>query len=191
MKSDERLGDYLARLRSNPRPVVVEVWATWCMPCRQMAPALERVSKEYAGRVDLWKLDAGRDPELARTLSVLGVPTVIVYGQDHEMTRRIGAQSEEDIRTLFAAAESGQAPVKNGPPGRERLFRLSAAGAMAVAGLVSGPSLPILAVAGLLAFSGVYDRCPIWRAVAPRLVSLFRGQQIGAGTSAGRAAGGE
>lgn len=70
--------EFLERLRNNPNPVVLDVRATWCLPCRQTAPAREQVSAEFAGKVDLWKPDAGQDRELARSLGVLGVPTLIL-----------------------------------------------------------------------------------------------------------------
>jgi thioredoxin len=165
--------ELLQRLQSHPRPVVVDVWATWCMPCRQMAPALARVSEEFGGRVDVWKLDAGQDPASARALGVFGVPTLIVYRQGQELARRTGAQPEEAIRALFSAAASGAAPTRSGLPNGERLLRLGAAFALAAAGWALGPSLPLLAIAGVVFFSGVYDRCPIWRALSPRLAGLL------------------
>ncbi len=169
--------EFLEQVSNSPRPVVVDVWAAWCIPCRQMEPALVRISGEFSGRVDLRKLDAGRDPELARELGVLGVPTLIAYRQDSELVRRKGGQSEEGLRALFTAAESGLLPAPSGLPGRERSLRLGAAAALAVAGWAAGPSPLILAVAGLVFFSAVYDRCPIWRALAPRLNSLLRRQR--------------
>lgn len=168
--------EFLEGMRDNPRPVVVDVWATWCMPCRQMAPALDRVGKEFAGRVDVRKLDADRDPELVRSLDVLGIPTLIVYRQGQEVARRVGLQYEDGLRALFASAESGGEMAPAGLPRRERLFRIGTAALLAVVSWVAGPSLLILALAGLVFFSGVYDRCPIWQALAPRLSALLRRQ---------------
>ncbi len=165
--------ELLERLRANPNPVVLDVWATWCLPCRQMTPALEQVSADFAGRVDLWKLDAGQDPELARSLGVLGVPTLILYQQDHELARRVGAQPVAALTDLFAAAEAGIAPARAGLLPRDRMLRLGAALGLGAIGWAAGPSPLILLAAGLVFFSGVYDRCPIWQAVAPRLAALL------------------
>jgi thioredoxin 1 len=166
--------EFLERVRNNPRPVVLDVWATWCLPCRQMAPALEQVSGDFAGRVDLWKLDAGKDSELALALGVLGVPTMIVYRQGQELARRVGAQSSSAIAELFTAAEAGVAPARTGLPAGDRMLRLGAALGLAVLGWAAGPSPLILLAAGVVFFSGVYDRCPIWQALAPRLSALVR-----------------
>jgi thioredoxin len=165
---------FLERMRKNPLPVVVDVWASWCGPCRRMAPALDQMGSEFAGRVDVLKLDAGREPVLVQELGVLGVPTLLVYRGDQELARRVGAQSHEGLRTLFVAAESGLAPEPARVPAGERLFRLGVSALLFVVGWSAGPSPLILAVSALIFFSAVYDRCPIWRALSPRLKSLFR-----------------
>lgn len=165
--------EFLEQMQKSTRPVVVDVWATWCIPCRQMTPALDRVRDEFAGRVDVRKLDADSNPELVRELGVMGVPTMIVYRQGREVARRVGAQSEDRLRALFTAAESGLDAAPTGLPGRERMLRLAAAVVVAVLGWMCGPSLLLLALAGLVFFSGVYDRCPIWQALAPRLSALI------------------
>lgn len=168
------MSNLLDRVRAAALPVVVEVWAPWCGPCRSMAPALERVSRAYAGRVELLKLNADEDPQAVRALGVLGVPTLLVFRQGHEVARRTGALPAEGLTALFDAALSEEPHPIVAPTRSERVLRLGAAALLAVMGLASGPAWLLVGAGGLVAFSAVYDRCPIWRALWPRLVQRWR-----------------
>ena len=168
--------DFIESLRQNPRPVVVDFWASWCIPCRSIEPALEKLDKEYTGRVDLWKVNADEHPELLRNLKVYGIPTLIAYKDGQEVARKTGAGSPHALSSLFDAAIRGETP---GPPGlglAERLIRLFAGLGllgMAYLGRFTGLYLVLTVLGGLIAFSAVYDRCPIWQALAPRIARLY------------------
>lgn len=71
--------EFLTKAKANPRPVVVDVWAPWCTPCRMIAPALQGLAGAHTGAVDVWKINADDEPGLARALGVLGIPRLIVY----------------------------------------------------------------------------------------------------------------
>lgn len=161
------------RLASHPRPVVVDVWAPWCAPCRKMAPIVERLAAEYSGRVDLWKVNADEQPDEVRRMGVLGIPTMVVFHGARQVTRRIGVGSEADMRALFEAALSGEPPVRRALAPADRLLRLAAGGAILALALTTGPSLILLAAGGLVLFSAVADRCPVWQAIRPRLAALI------------------
>jgi thioredoxin 1 len=161
------------RLASHSRPVIVDVWAPWCAPCRRMAPIVERLAAEYDGRVDVWKINADEQPEDVRRLKVLGIPTMIIFRGGREVGRKVGAGSEGDLRALFEAALSDTVPARRGLPGADRLLRLAAGGALVVLGLTTGPSLILLAAGGLVLFSAIADRCPVWQAIRPRLAAFF------------------
>ena len=79
---------------SNERPVLLDLWADWCAPCRVIAPALERVIENYAGRVHLAKVevDAGENMKLAGHYRVRGFPTVILFELGEERGRFHGAR---------------------------------------------------------------------------------------------------
>jgi thioredoxin 1 len=158
-----------AQLSQNPRPVVVDVWAPWCMPCRAIAPALNRLGETYSGQVDIWKLNADENPELVKALGIKGIPTLIVFKNEQEVMRHVGAAPQAVLDGLFQAALSGSAPNRQGLGRTDRLLRLAAGISLLAVGWLSGPSLILLAIASVVLFSAVYDRCPIWRAVAPRL----------------------
>ena len=163
----------MERLASHSRPVILDVWAPWCAPCRRMASIVERLAAEYDGRVDVWKVNADEQPEDVRGLKVLGIPTMIIFRGGRELGRKVGAGSERDLRALFEAALSDQVPARQGLPGADRLLRLAAGSALLVLGLASGPSLLLLAAGGLVLFTAVADRCPVWQAIRPRLAALF------------------
>lgn len=160
---------FFEQLRQNPRPVVVDVWAPWCMPCRAIAPVLDKLGKTYSGQVDVWKVNADESPELVRALGVKSIPTLIAFKKDQEIARRTGAAPQVVVDDLFQAALAGSAPPKRGLARADRLLRLVAGTSLLVVGLLVGPSLILVGVAGIVLFSAVYDRCPIWRAVAPRI----------------------
>ena len=174
--------ELINRLENHPRPVIVDIWAPWCMPCRMMAPTLERLGQTYAGRVDVWKINADENASLVRSLGVFSIPTLIVYRGKQEIARRTGAQQPNALSGLFEAALAGEPPAKTGLATTDRLLRGFAGLALLTLGGISGPSLFLLAVGGIVLFSAVYDRCPVWRALAPRFKQVFlKIQQQGGG----------
>ncbi|MCI0518816.1 MAG: thioredoxin [Chloroflexi bacterium] len=166
--------EFTERMKSVEQPVVVDFWATWCAPCRSISPALEKLSKQYEGRVHLMKVNVDNEAELARALGIYSIPTLVVYRGGDEILRRSGAQPLEALTGLFESALSGEAPPRRGLTSAERLLRLGAGTALLILGWNSGPSLLLLGVAGVVLFSAIYDRCPIWQALSPRLAVWLR-----------------
>jgi thioredoxin 2 len=72
-------------------PVVVDLWATWCGPCRMVSPALEKVATDLAGRIKLVKVDVDKSPKLARRFDVMAVPTLLVLDHEKILARQAGA----------------------------------------------------------------------------------------------------
>lgn len=168
---------FLDRLSKNPLPVVVDFWAPWCGPCRSIEPGLKRLGQEYAGRVDVWKVNADEQPALLRELRVYGIPTLVVFQGGQEITRRTGAQSPGALQKLFEAALSGKPPVSTGMRLFDRLLRAGSGLALMWLGyfeVASMMGLVLAGLGGLILFSAVHDRCPIWQALSPRLSALFR-----------------
>jgi thioredoxin len=165
MNTDE----FVERLNGYDQPVIIDIWAPWCGPCRQMDPAFKRLSKEYEGRVVVWKINADSEPELMKTLAVMGIPTIIGYANGKRVFRKTGAQGEKGLRGLFEAVLGNQ-PVPSGIRLFDRLLRLGSSIAVGVLGWLNGPNYLLLGIALILAFSAVYDRCPIYQAIAPRLL---------------------
>jgi thioredoxin 1 len=161
------------RLTSQARPVIVDLWAPWCAPCRWMAPMVERLENEYDGRVDVWRVNADEQPEIVRGLGVIGIPTMVAFSAGREVMQKVGAGSEVDLRTVFEAALSGQAPVRSRIASADRVLRLTTGTAIVILGLNTGPSILLLAVGGVVLFTAVADRCPIWQAIRPRLAALL------------------
>ena len=179
---------FLLRLSANPRPVILDVGAPWCPPCRAIRPTLARLAEEYRGRVDLWELNADEAPELVRGFGIVGIPTLVVFHQGKESGRRTGAQPEPALRELFLAAEQGAAPPARHLAAPDRWLRGGAAAGLAVLGLAKGSTWWLLVAAGLVGFSAVYDRCPIWQAFSPRMRRAWRRASVHTGGAKGGAA---
>ena len=168
---------FLERLKQNPRPVVVNFWASWCMPCRVIGPVVDKLGKDYAGRVDVWKVNADEQPELLRSLRIYGIPTLVAYHHGEEVNRRTGAASPAVLTTLFDAALSGEKIVRSGPTNLDRLLRLSIGAALlllAIYNHFTGFYGLVAAGGAVIAFSAVYERCPIYKALTARLNGWFR-----------------
>ncbi len=168
---------FIAKLKANPRPVVADFWAVWCMPCRMMEPAMQKMEQAYEGRVDVWKINADEQPGLLRELGIMGIPTMIAYRDGQELTRKVGVQSESALTALFASVESGE-QVQEVRPALTPLSRFVRAGGGLALGLwgalSSQPSILLIVIGAVLLFSAVYDRCPIYAALKPRVKALLR-----------------
>lgn len=164
--------EFEQQLRERQLPVVVEFWAPWCMPCRAMSPVLGQLEREFEGRVKLWRINADEETDLVRRLNVYGIPTLIGYQQEREIVRVTGAQSADSLRKLFEALAQGT-PFRQELAPRDRLLRLTAGMAVVALGWWSASSLLLMVLGGIIMFSAVYDRCPVYRAIAPRLKKLL------------------
>ena len=87
---------------SSPLPVLLDVWAPWCVPCRGMEPVIEELASSLSGRVRVAKLNLDRSPEAGARLRIEGVPTVIVFKGGHEVARMIGARGKADLLRALA-----------------------------------------------------------------------------------------
>ena len=68
-----------AEVLKNDKPVLVDFWAPWCMPCKALAPTIEELATEYEGKVVIGKLNSDEHPKMASTWDVRGLPTVMVF----------------------------------------------------------------------------------------------------------------
>jgi thioredoxin 2 len=87
---------------ASPVPVLLDVWAPWCVPCRGMEPVIEELAASLAGRVRVAKLNVDRSPQAAARLRVVGVPTLIVFKGGREVARMVGAREKGDLMRALA-----------------------------------------------------------------------------------------
>ena len=85
-------------------PVLVDLWAPWCGPCRMVSPALESLARELAGRVKLVKVNVDEAPGLARRFGVRSIPTLVVVSGGRELARQVGAAPEGALRAWLEKA---------------------------------------------------------------------------------------
>lgn len=101
-------------------PVVVDFWAAWCGPCRAIAPVLERLAREEAGRVKVVKVDVDADSGLARRYQAASIPLLVVLRDGEEVDRIIGALPPAQLAARLAPVlEQRQEGGQDGQSGRD------------------------------------------------------------------------
>lgn len=88
------------------KPVLVDFWATWCMPCRMLAPTIEELAEDLEGKVIVGKVNVDDDPDLARKYRVASIPTLIVFENGAEVRRSVGVVAREDILDMLGIADA-------------------------------------------------------------------------------------
>ena len=83
-----------AEVVASPRPVIVEYWAQWCGPCRQLGPVLEAIAAEHAEAIDVVKINADENPQTTVKYGVMLVPTVNVFAGGEVVKQLVGARSK-------------------------------------------------------------------------------------------------
>jgi thioredoxin 2 len=91
--------DFAEIVDASSLPVLVDLWAPWCGPCRMVSPALERLATEYAGRVKLVKVNVDSARKLSERFGVQGIPTLLLMDHGRVVSEQVGALPEPALRS--------------------------------------------------------------------------------------------
>ena len=88
---------FSSEVEKSATPVLLDLWADWCGPCHMLAPTIEQLSSEMAGRVKVAKLNIDENPGVANRFGVRSIPTLLVLKGGREVDRLVGVQSKQEI----------------------------------------------------------------------------------------------
>ena len=95
-------GDDASELEAS-KVALLDVSATWCGPCKMIAPIVEELSGEFEGRVDFFNADAEENPALAKKLKVMSIPNLMILKEGKVVARQVGFQGAEELRAWIEA----------------------------------------------------------------------------------------
>ncbi len=82
-------------------PVLVDYWAEWCGPCKQIAPVLEEMATTYAGKIKIAKMDVDANQEIPAKFGIRGIPTLILFKDGQEVAKKVGAMSKSQLTAFL------------------------------------------------------------------------------------------
>ena len=83
------------------RPVIIDFYATWCRPCRMTAPVVEKLAKEYQGKIDFYKVDVDKEQDLAAAFGIQSIPTFLFIPAKGKPTAQMGAMQKADFEEII------------------------------------------------------------------------------------------
>jgi thioredoxin len=89
--------NFAQEVERSPLPVLLDMWAPWCGPCRMIAPTIEQLASELAGRVRVAKLNTDENPMIGSRFNVRSIPTLLVLKDGKEIDRLVGALPKQEI----------------------------------------------------------------------------------------------
>ena len=88
---------FAAEVLNNSKPVLVDYWAEWCGPCRQVAPVLEEIAQEYSGKIEIVKLNVDENPQVTQTYGIMNIPTLSVFKDGEVVKSIVGAKPKSAL----------------------------------------------------------------------------------------------
>ena len=95
--------EHFASLKAGNQPLVVDFWATWCGPCRMVAPIIDELAKQYDGKIVVGKCDVEDNEELAAEYGIRNIPTILFIKNGEIVDKIVGAQSKAKFEEKFEA----------------------------------------------------------------------------------------
>ncbi len=93
--------NFAAEVESSETPVLLDFWASWCGPCRMLAPVVEELAGEFDGKVKFGKVNVDEQPELAMRYGVQSIPTLILFRGGEPVNASVGVVPEDSIRAML------------------------------------------------------------------------------------------
>ena len=84
------------------KPVLVDLWADWCGPCKMLAPTVSEIADEYEGKVKVCKLDVDQAMDIAMSYGVASIPTLILFKDGEIVKKSVGVVSKEEIEAMWS-----------------------------------------------------------------------------------------
>ncbi|HEX4231088.1 MAG TPA: thioredoxin [Bryobacteraceae bacterium] len=89
--------NFSQQVEHSPLPILLDMWAPWCSPCRMIAPVVEQLAAEMAGRLRVGKLNVDENPVTAERFDVRGIPALLIFKAGREIDRIVGVQPKAEI----------------------------------------------------------------------------------------------
>ena len=96
-------GNFQEEVLGSSTPVLVDFWAEWCMPCRMLAPTIDKIAKDYAGKVKVGKLDTDANRDVAAKYGISAIPTVILFKNGEVAQKFVGLRKETEFKAALDA----------------------------------------------------------------------------------------
>lgn len=93
--------DFQAKVLDSQEPVLVDFFATWCGPCKMIAPTIDEVAGEVAGKAKVYKVDIDQSPDIASRYGVMSVPTLMVFKGGNPVAQEVGVQPKQKLLAML------------------------------------------------------------------------------------------
>ena len=95
--------NFIEKIIDSSKPSVIDFWAPWCKPCQPVAKILDKLSHEYDGRINFYKVDIVKNAKLASELQIQSIPFIILYKDENHIDSHVGTAKEERLREKIDA----------------------------------------------------------------------------------------
>jgi thioredoxin 1 len=96
--------DFKDKVLDSDKPVLVDFWATWCGPCKMLAPVIEEVSKKLEDNIEVVKIDVDQNPQVSMNYGITSIPTLILFNQGKAVGKIVGFKPANQIESAIKGA---------------------------------------------------------------------------------------